>query len=940
MALRERLSLIRSPKAAGLRAVADASAFGFISYVTSAMPDRVYVGLDGAERPPSVLHGEADIDVRHVPTPLEYLARPGLEKGDAWPTETRRAIRRLEALWLLVEDRFRLLDSSTVEPLAHQASLVEHVLAGPGLERVLIADEVGLGKTVEAGMIIKRVAERSTTPIRVLYLTEARLVRNVIEEFERLGLHPREWSATVQEARLTPNDSDPLVVASMHRAVVNADRVGASGPWNMLVIDEAHHLTDWSEDGSDPQQRMRLVRRLIRERLVPGGRVVLLTGTPHQGSEERFKNLLRLLDEGGKEGAAAGRVIYRIKDDITDWDCKPLFPRRQINPPTLVDAGPDYRAWLELVHQLLTPMAGNRAAGWRRAQALQWCASSPQAGLAYLVRLAMRARLTRQTTPILGDALAVLRPYRGGSPNDPIEAVEAALLRAQDLMEEGAEEVFQDPRRGLTKVIELGVKLVRQDVFARKLEKVFAEMNAVPNEKFVIFAQPVDTVYALLDRLRRTFGPKSVSLVVGGQNAIQRKQEIDAFRDTAERRVLVSSRSGGEGINLQIARRLIHFDVPWNPMEMEQRVGRIHRYGSESTIIVDTLILKESREQRVLDRSRAKLGRIARDLDRNRIEILFSRTMSLIPMVELAALMAGENLGPLSPADEDRIDQLVTEGYTRWTARDKEFREKTEQLREVGRGAVSENDYRAFLVNSLGAKPVTGWKRRSFEGTGSSEAKLVETEADVLQLPDGSFGYVGRNSGIGLRPDSGERARPRPLGLNDTKVAELTRREIGEHMDRGRGAADPVHGAGVVLVNDQAWRDLLTTVPGADFASDGAVFCAYVCRRLDTGPTMQEVTSELYCWLTDRAGAVSVALAPAAVAQTMRLIRSPRPKRTIPSGLVGDALLAFERGCLGDLARQHPNDPFAAVFPIAAIWIEPSPDRAVGEETPTWGDAS
>src|SRR5687768_4999746 len=107
MALRPRLSLVRSPRYPGLRAVADVSSFGFVSYSTVALPDRLFSGLDAAERPPSVLHSEPEIDVDHIPTPLEFLVG-GDDPSSAWPQETKRTIARLEALWLLAEDRFRL----------------------------------------------------------------------------------------------------------------------------------------------------------------------------------------------------------------------------------------------------------------------------------------------------------------------------------------------------------------------------------------------------------------------------------------------------------------------------------------------------------------------------------------------------------------------------------------------------------------------------------------------------------------------------------------------------------------------------------------------------------------------------------------------------------------------------------------------------------------
>ncbi|MDF1662770.1 MAG: C-terminal helicase domain-containing protein, partial [Planctomycetota bacterium] len=131
---------------------------------------------------------------------------------------------------------------------------------------------------------------------------------------------------------------------------------------------------------------------------------------------------------------------------------------------------------------------------------------------------------------------------------------------------------------------------------------------------------------------------------------------IDRFRQNPKTRVLVSSRSGGEGINLQVAWRLIHFDVPWNPMELEQRVGRVHRYGSSCTVVVHTLVLEGSREERVLGRCRAKLGRIVKDIDEKRWLELYARTMSLIPMDQLANLMMGENFGPWTADDDQRLD--------------------------------------------------------------------------------------------------------------------------------------------------------------------------------------------------------------------------------------------------------------------------------------------
>ena len=140
-----------------------------------------------------------------------------------------------------------------------------------------------------------------------------------------------------------------------------------------------------------------------------------------------------------------GRVIYRTKDDVTDWDGDPVFPSRQVNPPILFDAGPLYRRWLRAIHEFYSPYgvlderdAGKRAAGWRCAQALQWAASSPHAGLGYLVRQAIRAGWTLQTRNLTA-ALAALRPYRNGALDEPVGDLLNRIRKDIGLQDESGE---------------------------------------------------------------------------------------------------------------------------------------------------------------------------------------------------------------------------------------------------------------------------------------------------------------------------------------------------------------------------------------------------------------------------------------------------------------------------------------------------------------------
>jgi superfamily II DNA or RNA helicase len=905
-------ALIKSAKADGVRAVYGIGEFGYRSYFSASLPDRLYTGLDEAQRPPSIID-EPAIDATPVPRPAAVLARGETPDGTGWPTLTRQTLGRLETLWLLIEDYQHLLDAQSIDPLPHQTSLVEHVLSSAGLERVLIADEVGLGKTIEVGLIIQRL-QRTTPGLKVLYLTEARLVENVVEELERIGVspRPRQWTADSPEARLRPGDSDPLVVASVHKAVANADTFAEAGPWNVIIVDEAHHLTDYSSDGGDPQERMRLVRQLVRERLTSNGRVLLLSGTPHQGHLDRFKNLLKLLSPRDDLRDANGKVIYRIKDDIVGWDGEPLFPLREVRPHRLVQVSSDYHRWIEDVHSLLAPgFDASRASAWRQAQALQWCASSPEAGLAYLARLALRSGYDPERNRILRRTLETLRPYRDGPRDERLDSLRARMLvRSRDLDDESGD-VFNGGESLLMRVLDAGADLVASDAFSQKLARLNELLEEAPLEKFVIFAQPIETVYTLRRRLEAAYGIGSVSYIVGGQK--DRKEQIHRFVNLPATRFMVSSRSGGEGINLQVARRLVHFDVPWNPMEMEQRVGRVHRYGGARTVIVDTLVLEGSRETRVLSRARARLAAIVSDLDRTRFELLYSRTMALIPLEELAVLMAGEQFAPLDSTEEERLDALVRRGLELLTESEREFRQRSAALGQVERGEVTYSDLESWLVRHSGARIVDGCRRLAL--TEDSNGRVETSKPTrVFQLEDGRWCHVQPEAGVSVEDPNGRTLAVQRIGLNDPQVAGRSQSVVDEE--------DATIGAGALLVDRATWDDWARQSALPDAYRSGGVILAYLTRRLEQSATPPERSCALAAWICSPQGDTESRLSAPALAALIRLLREPRPKQR-PSSLANErAILERDLGHIATLRTTTPGQPVAAVFPLVAIQIE------------------
>jgi hypothetical protein len=305
--------------------------WGLESYDLASPPARFWADKPGQR--PSI---EFSIDARRVevsPTPAQLLQT--LPVNDSWQALSKRSIARLWAHYLVAKIRSVGWTLGWCDP-GPSSRLVHHILENEHLRRVLIADEVGLGKTVEVGLLLSELLS-GKPGLRVLYLAPARLVDNVAREFDRLDLGFRRWKAGESDARL----SDPLIIGSIHRAVYQRhfDNIVATRPWDVIIVDECHHLSDWAEGGGDPVEKFRLVRDLVK-RQAPGTRLILMSG-PASRQSALFENLLRLL-RWPTEGDAdlRGRVIYRMKEDIGTGAAIHCSPRDVHEPIVDLGAGP------------------------------------------------------------------------------------------------------------------------------------------------------------------------------------------------------------------------------------------------------------------------------------------------------------------------------------------------------------------------------------------------------------------------------------------------------------------------------------------------------------------------------------------------------------------------------------------------------------------------
>jgi superfamily II DNA or RNA helicase len=895
-----------------LRTVED---FGFESYDLVSVPRR----LCAPGVPPPLV--ETNIDKRRVKVtaaPCQLLE--SLPEGDNWLAMSQRTLGRLLASFLIAEDPQRRLDARKAATLMHQVSLVQHILERPNLRKVLVGDKVGLGKTIEAGLLIKQLLDQNPA-FRVLYLAPARLVSNVAAELrDKLEIDVRKWVAgNDSEARL---ESDRVVVASIHKSVfgANLDRVSKSGPWDLIVVDECHHLSDWGLTGGKPNQAFKLVKQLV-DIQTPGGRLVLMSGTPHQGSEARFLNILRLLSDDGKDvSGAAGRVIFRTKDRVKDWRGAPLFPSRDIRQPIVVPLGELYENWYRQIAALYSTDgldgAKSRAAGWAKGLALQWAASSVQAGLGFLARLGMRRLNWTLDNPSLRHALAALRPYRGGPPDEPVEALYARVLQqignqALALLEEADDEdEFEDtpwrPDPGaLSNLLNDGVKLLNTKAGHAKWEAVCRLIDSAAGEKIVLFAQPVETVTTVADFLERRYGHRP-SIIIGNQTDAERIGQVDQFQAKDGPQFLVSSRAGGEGLNMQQARRLIHLDVPWNPMEMEQRIGRVHRFGSRKTIIVDTVVAAGSREVDMYRIAREKLALIAKHLDPEQFETLFGRVMSLVPPKELEHILGDiSESAVLNESSTQEIGRLVTEGFASWSEFDDEYRKEAEKIRAVNAGEASWADVGQFLVKFAAAKTSI---EAIYSGFEHRDNEIISVDERVPTITFNNGLYACGDTG-GLRAHGEDGTLAVSIGLNLDPVREVLSKSFMPNIPSGAA--------------------VLNRPPGLAFlgpSGGSAVVLTFLRQKLQQEKGLWAERATELRMFTVTGGEGPLELTAGERAQVSRACQSVSRVKD-PGSLLTAGLRELENGLL--ISLRKPSDEEIAdgvrysVWPVAALFFIP-----------------
>lgn len=543
---------------------------------------------------------------------LEICPPPlGRAEADEWDEAWKFDLRQMAARFLTLNKGGQLSNART-EILPHQIFTAFTVVSSPR-RRFMLADEVGLGKTIEAGMVWQALEQRGNAS-RTLIITPAGLTRQWQEEFEEkfqahFEIFGRDFTATnprTWDLRASAIASLDRLKRKEHKRVLLENR-----KWDLIIFDEAHRLSA-KEYGrkTDKTQNYQLAE-VLRDYT---DALLLLTATPHAGdpNHSRFINLVRLLepnvdfaplvDEGlfRPDGAVPySKLILRTpKLKVTDAEGKVVFKGRLTHPlpfsmypdeKQFYSAVEDYiRTGYNSLEQVEDPMH-RRAVGFILTTFQKLNASSFRA-----IKAALEGRLRR-----LEEKLGKLPP----------EEEEEEDSRYQGELDEKAvvktdQGILRDEIKVLKNLLAIPVTREKKIDSLRDLLKHIDQET--PGAKVLIFTEYRRTQEFLKERLEKWYGANTVVLINGDMelegktlDAESKRRSQQLFREDTHVRFLVSTEAGGEGINLQFCYIVVNYDLPWNPMRYEQRVGRVYRYGQDKVVQIYNLRAKDTVEDTV-----------------------------------------------------------------------------------------------------------------------------------------------------------------------------------------------------------------------------------------------------------------------------------------------------------------------------------------------------
>ena len=518
--------------------------------------------------------------------------------------------------------------ASGIIPLPHQLHVLNRAMETNNI-RYILADEVGLGKTIEAGMIIRELKSRGLVS-RILVVCPTGLVTQWASEMQEKFhekfqvILPSDYD-TIR--RLTDNDDvygqfdqvispmDSIKPIEKHAGwseekveKYNEERIYAiiNSGWDLIIIDEAHRVA-----GSSGEVARYKLGNLLAQ---ASPYLLLLSATPHNGKTEPFLRLIRLLDADAFPNAksivreqVAPFLIRTEKREAIDNNGNLLFKNRITHLVTI--------SWDErnnLQRELYEMVSSYVAKTYNKAL------RNRKKNMCLIFLLIIMQRMVTSSTAAIRQSLErrlnVLLEQRTC----------VGDLREEDLDELNIEDGVEDALEAISLDMELEIEELKQIISLAKqaqfqnqdakVEPLLNEIDAILSEdrtqKVIIFTEFVATQTYLQELLvNRGY---TVTILNGGMSIDERNAAMQEFRTSTS--IFISTDAGGEGLNLQFANIIINYDLPWNPMKIEQRCGRVDRIGQQRDVHIYNFIVGETVENRVREVLEEKLSVILKEM--------------------------------------------------------------------------------------------------------------------------------------------------------------------------------------------------------------------------------------------------------------------------------------------------------------------------------------
>jgi superfamily II DNA or RNA helicase len=734
---------------------------------------------------------------RQVPLPSLQAETSNVDRVLANVAGTPERLRRVwlsyEAHALPLMESAAALTAAKVDLLPHQVVLT-HRIATASPRRFLVADEVGLGKTIETALILREMASRGELT-RALMVVPAGLVNNWHRELNevfnlRFEVFGTEGDVTDRKTNAFTKHNRLIASIDTLKRPARVKRLLEAPPWDLVVFDEAHHLTAYQTGTKVHKTANYRLAEVLKNH---SRDLLLLSATPHQGDHFRFWMLIQLLNPTlfrSPEEMVAQRhrlnsvIFRRTKADACRPDGSALFARRWVHTESFLMSASertfyeDLRAYLEDGFALAR-RRGNEGRGLGFVMAIfQKIAASSFAA----VRRTLRRRLLaltlheallkdrdldlegRQT--LLDEARTIIREDLGLHDDiigraevdrvladlrlrlvkqiDHEELGLAAGAYADEAIAEKAEDVaatavtsaLPEERQRLKNLL-ARVPPGRETKIEKLLRALGALWQQTPGERVVVFATYLGTVDLLAREIEAAYPGQGVVVLRGGDHGAKLAAER-RFAQPNGPKVLVCTAAGREGINLQIARVLFNFDLPWNPMDVEQRIGRIHRYGQQHTAQVYNLVLSDTIEGRIFLLLNDKLLEIAKALGKVDEQGFVAEDFHAQILGQLSERLSYDRLYQEALSDPElRRTRLEVEAALGNASEAR--RVVFELFQDLDRFSLDE--YKPFADVTGGLDRLTRFLAKAVQENGLS---LVPVGADVLELRDQRAGTVLR----------------------------------------------------------------------------------------------------------------------------------------------------------------------------------------------------